>query len=90
MTTRFLRDSQVSHARKCNKQHKRRIHLIQQINMIQKMQSYSIQRMHQGNQEFFEASQLIQGNALGRKLSLHQRRKPRNEFDLKLQDTVNL
>jgi hypothetical protein len=54
------------------------------------MQSYSIRHTHQDNQEFFEASQLVQGNALERKLNLHQRRKPKNEFDLKLQGIVNL
>ena len=90
MTIHFLHDLPVFRVQKYNKQRKKRIHSTQQINTNQKMQSYSIQHTHQDNQEFFEASQLVQGNALERKLNLHQRRKPKNEFDLKLQGIVNL
>ena len=90
MTIHFLHDLPVFRVQKYNKQRKRRIHLTQQINTNQKMQSYSIQHTHQDNQEFFEAFLLIQENALEKMLNLHQQRKSKNGFDLKLQDTVNL
>ena len=89
MTTHFLRDSQVFHEQMYNKLHRKKIHLTPQINTTRKRQSYSTQRMRLDNLEFFLAYLLTQGSALGRMLNLHQRKIPKNGFDLKLQGTVD-